>query len=106
MMTAAQKRWHAANREHVKKRMRRDLLRREYGLTEEAFQVLVEVQNNKCAICRQDLGEGMNRCVDHDHVTGRVRGLLCRTCNLGLGYFKDSVQNLQSAQEYLNVGPR
>ena len=69
--------------------------------TFEYAKLLVE-QNNACAICginADDLVQGL--CVDHNHETNQVRGLLCNACNLGLGQFKDSVVFLSYAIEYL-----
>ena len=71
----------------------------EYGLTFEEFSVLLDAQEGKCAICREEFdGEPM---VDHDHVTRRVRGLLCKQCNTGLGMFRDSPTFLRGAAIYL-----
>jgi len=63
---------------------------------------LLEEQNNSCAICGINAGE-LNKklSVDHNHETNQVRGLLCNSCNLGLGQFKDSVVFLSYAIEYL-----
>jgi protein-arginine kinase activator protein McsA len=63
---------------------------------------LLEEQNNSCAICGIN-GEELKRklSVDHNHETNQVRGLLCNSCNLGLGQFKDSVVFLSCAIEYL-----
>ncbi len=63
----------------------------------------------KCGICSKDMahttsGRGQNLdtvCVDHDHKTGKVRGLLCSACNKGLGLFSDSIENLEKAKRYL-----
>lgn len=57
-------------------------------------------QAGKCALCSVDLGDSYNR--DHDHATGMFRGLLCTSCNLGLGYFKDNVEALKKAIVYLS----
>jgi hypothetical protein len=65
-------------------------------LSESALAYLSEQQNGLCAIC--GLPEEH---VDHDHVTGQVRGLLCAGCNKGLGFFRDSPQLLRQAAEYL-----
>jgi hypothetical protein len=71
-----------------------------YGLSESGYMSLINSQNNLCAICgRKD--ETRVLCVDHDHKTGAVRGLLCNNCNIGLGNLKDDVQILQSAIGYL-----
>lgn len=72
-----------------------------YGLSESSYKELIEVQNNLCAICGKK-DEGKVLCVDHDHKTGQVRGLLCNNCNIGLGNLKDDIQIFQSAIEYLH----
>lgn len=55
-----------------------------------------------CQICGHKNGLGRELCVDHDHKTGHVRGLICSTCNLALGYLGDSVAGLRRALEYLD----
>lgn len=72
-----------------------------YGLTLEGYEVLLNAQGGRCAICR-GVDVGRSLAVDHDHATGRVRGLLCVTCNTGLGSFKDDTQLLELAKLYLN----
>jgi hypothetical protein len=54
-------------------------------------------QNGKCAICKDRPAEHL----DHDHATGKLRGLTCFPCNGGLGQFKDNIEYLESAIEYL-----
>lgn len=75
--------------------------RRLYGLTEEHFQHLLAEQLDKCAICeyRPDNPHLLN--VDHNHVAGHIRGLLCGRCNRVLGQVQDDVVVLQAAIEYL-----
>lgn len=63
---------------------------------------MVLYQLDKCAICGEDFLNYSSRNVDHDHVTGQVRGLLCRKCNLALGNFKDNVPKMQVAVKYLD----
>lgn len=63
------------------------------------------LQDGKCAICGKGPG-GMSNTkkrlvVDHNHKTGKIRGLLCGSCNIGLGHFKDNVEILKSAIKYL-----
>lgn len=83
--------------------VRRRWLRNRYGLSLAQYAELVEVQKNRCAIC-QETPEGYHLAVDHCHETGRIRGLLCKSCNIGIGNLRDSIQLLQRASEYL-AGP-
>lgn len=76
--------------------------KRLYGITQEQFDRMKQDQNNKCAICQNDLDHGKNTCVDHCHDTKKVRAILCAKCNFGLGQFNDSTNLLQSAIMYLN----
>ena len=73
-----------------------------YGLSEQEFFKLLEKQDNRCAICgthRDVLTRDLH--IDHDHETGEVRGLLCISCNTGLGQFRDSKDLLTFAIAYL-----
>ena len=77
-----------------------------YGLTSDDYAKLVTTQAGLCAICRrperrQRQGRTISLHVDHDHATGKVRGLLCTDCNLGVGRFGDSPKRLRAAAEYL-----
>lgn len=74
-------------------------LRRAYGINLEGFNAMSFAVDYKCEICGGR--DGRELCVDHNHETGEVRGLLCSTCNTGLGHFKDSVEKLGNAIQYL-----
>lgn len=74
---------------------------RQWGLTVEAYEQLLTEQGGVCAICSRPCPSGRKLAVDHDHETGRVRGLLCGVCNRGLGYFKDDKGLLEAAVLYL-----
>lgn len=76
---------------------------RTYGLTEAGWDALVERQENCCAICRTDKpgGRGERWHIDHDHVTGQVRGLLCHRCNMGVGFFLDDPVIIEAAARYV-----
>lgn len=79
-------------------------LKFKYGLTRQEYDAAFEDQNGCCAICERPLGDGidMNRPdVDHCHVSGKVRGLLCSHCNRGLGHFMDRPELLDNAAKYL-----
>lgn len=72
-----------------------------YGITPEQYDALLASQDNRCAICRSEGSGPKGWHVDHDHVTGTVRGLLCGPCNLGLGHFNDDVDRLRAAIAYI-----
>jgi hypothetical protein len=71
-----------------------------YGITLDDYERLYEQQKGRCAVCGDPSLDRL-LAVDHDHVTGRVRGLLCANCNLGIGNFKDDVSRLTQAICYL-----
>lgn len=71
-----------------------------YGLDVEGLHLLQAQQGGRCGICRST-GGGRRLVVDHDHDTGEVRGLLCHSCNLGLGHLRDSELLLRRAADYL-----
>ena len=70
------------------------------NVTDEAYKEMLDSQNRRCAICGEQ-PNGISLAVDHNHETGKVRGLLCRNCNLALGLFKDNQTLLASAKSYL-----
>ena len=71
----------------------------EYGVSEEDYNAMVLLQNNLCAICNKPSHRTLH--VDHDHKTGRVRGLLCYSCNTGIGLLRDDINYLANAIKYL-----
>jgi hypothetical protein len=75
-----------------------------YGLSLEDYNALLLRQNGACAICERKSDRTL--CVDHCHSTRVVRGLLCRTCNLGLGYFRDEAALFRKAIAYLRRAQR
>jgi len=62
---------------------------------------LYKEQRGLCAICKRDEATVGTLCLDHCHETGKIRGLLCRKCNTGLGMFHDNLENVLAASEYL-----
>lgn len=86
---------------------RRSLLKgRRQGLEKRGFSVelyenLVKEQDNACAICHRPQEKFLD--IDHNHKTGAIRALLCRRCNLGLGYFLDDPELLERAKSYLEL---
>jgi Recombination endonuclease VII len=68
-----------------------------YGLPSGTVQEMEREQGGKCAIC----DEVKPLCVDHDHITNKVRQLLCNTCNGGIGFLKDNLELVERAADYL-----
>jgi len=88
-------------RQRVRTQMRRSYLLRKYKIDESTYQALLDSQSGACAICRDATFGGKPPCVDHCHETGSVRGILCNSCNLGIGYLGDKAERIQIAVEYL-----
>lgn len=84
-------------------------LKHRYGITTEQYVEMVKVQNNRCAICRNEetalhnsTKQVQKLAVDHCHKTGKVRELLCQDCNRGIAKFHEDPLRLQRAIEYLD----
>jgi hypothetical protein len=75
-----------------------------YGITVAEYNRIHDQQQGLCAICKQTNNK-KSLCIDHDHATGEVRGLLCDKCNRGLGLFQDNITLLRQAIGYLHQGP-
>mgnify|MGYP001598902286 CR=1 FL=1 len=96
--------YYSENREKILKESKEYYLKyrnkataKRYGISLVEYEDLLQTANNQCQICRTT--ETLR--VDHDHKTGKVRGILCLHCNSGLGYFKDSQKLLKVAIKYL-----
>ena len=80
---------------------------KKFNLTLEAYDAMVVAQNGVCSVCHRPetvvdkKGKTRRLCIDHDHMTRKVRGLLCSACNLVLGHAQDSIETLLSAVAYL-----
>jgi hypothetical protein len=72
-----------------------------YGLSLQDYRALLTTQGGVCAICRKKSPRAL--CVDHCHVTKKVRRLLCHRCNLGIGQFNDDPRLLRRAVTYLEA---
>jgi len=99
---AQHKVWHASNPD--KKRqyaMKKYWLKKAYGITVIQKEQMMIAQGNCCAICCAFIDKMYNFCVDHNHSTGKVRQLLCRKCNIGLGHFNEDSLLLEKAINYL-----
>lgn len=105
--TQQYKRWKIENPERQAVLSEKHAMAR-YGITVEDYQRMLGAQGGVCAICGSDdpkmrKGARQRFCVDHDHETGRVRGLLCMPCNTALGGFRDDPERLRKAVTYLEV---
>jgi len=89
------------NRPEVKELMKQKGRATRYNLTQEAYEGMRKDQEGKCRICKEEMHP---ICVDHDHATRTVRGLLCNRCNLGLGHFS-TVALLAGGIAYLKGYP-
>lgn len=75
---------------------------RKYGTTNDELATMLASQQNRCAICRsREPGGSGDWHIDHDHVTGQVRGLLCSMCNLAIGLLKDDPKTIRAALGYV-----
>ena len=93
-----------ANKKRLQKQLRAHKLKHKYNITLEIEEKFRVNQNNKCAICNirfSNKKQATMMCVDHNHKTKKVRGLLCWNCNTALGKLKDSIKILQKAIDYL-----
>lgn len=91
--------WYENNKEKVKF----NKIKRVYGLTKEQYDTMLQQQKFCCAICSVNVETQRDKTlvIDHCHTTGKIRGLLCHTCNTAIGLFKDSQETLVKAHNYL-----
>ncbi len=101
---AREQRWRDTHPATVRAAYRKYNLKRWYGLTQDAVDKQWSTQGGLCAICGDALRQEKSTNIDHHHVTGAFRGLLCRSCNLGVGNFRDDTRRLFGAIQYLQRG--
>lgn len=96
-------RWAAENRTKDRDSRFRRHIAKAYNLTVDQYNQMLNAQNGVCDICGNvETSKAATRLgVDHNHSTGKVRGLLCTLCNSGLGSYKDNIENMQRAIVYL-----
>lgn len=99
--------WHRKARRANKETYLDKYFQKKYGVTLEWHRQTLEDQGGNCAVCGKPefvkiLGELISLSVDHDHATGKARGLLCTKCNRGLGLFNDNVGLLKAASDYIS----
>lgn len=96
-----EKRNAAARKRRTPKFRFRYLLKYHYGISEERYYEMLRLCGGLCEICRRPQRNGRRLCVDHDHDSGVVRGLLCNDCNTAIGMMKESRTHLTAAISYL-----
>lgn len=95
-----------ADRKKKRKYHRTHKLKTKYGITLAQFNWLLEKQKFLCAICSKKIDpDSRQTAIDHDHETGEIRGILCRSCNRGLGLLGDTKQSIKEAHNYLCKPP-
>ena len=101
---AKQREFREKNPELHQQYRRQSNLRHHYGISMLDYNLQLERQNHRSAICEKHQSEFQSALVvDHSHDTGKIRALLCGNCNLGLGNFQDDSNVLQKAIEYLHI---
>jgi len=74
---------------------------KKYGITQKQYEDMFWEQGLRCALCKTNNPNGKGWHLDHCHTTNRVRGILCNNCNVGLVHFKEDLNLLKTAIEYL-----
>lgn len=93
--------WKNKNPEKWKERAFKNKLSTRYGISVEFYEDRLKVQHNRCAICLNHCKTRKKLSIDHCHATGKFRGLICNSCNLGLANFNDDPGLLQAAARYI-----
>jgi hypothetical protein len=89
-----------------RERQRDNHLKRLYGLSAEEYDTFFREQGGVCAICKQEsdtTGKNSKLHVDHDHTTGKVRGLLCYRCNVAMGFLSEDTQRIYQILDYIST---
>lgn len=87
----------------TKNKSKKPHLQRTYGITVDDYNIMFAFQEGKCLGCNKHQSELKSALhVDHDHETGKIRGLLCKKCNTAIGLMKDSIYNLNNMINYLS----
>lgn len=89
--------WRKKNKDKIKIQRRNALLKHRYGITLDDYNKLLEKQNNCCALCKRHKDEFTRSMhVDHDHNTGKIRGILCGHCNSKLGWHENWIKKIEN----------
>ena len=96
------KQWLEKNKEKVYRRQRSNELKKSFGITIEQYDEMFKSQNGCCAICKTHRSAlPISLAVDHCHISNKIRGLLCRRCNQGVGLFNDDHELMFCAAQYI-----
>lgn len=96
------KKWREKNRDKQRAYNNKYSFKRKYGITHDDYDLMYTDQKGKCLICERHQSDLKQRlCLDHNHATGEIRGLLCHQCNHGIGLFYENVNSLKRAITYL-----
>lgn len=96
--------WYQKNRARGIFNAKRYTLKRRYGMTQQDWDDMLISQQGRCALCDSQMLRKKEPHIDHDHETNRVRGMLCFTCNTGLGALGDNAAGLRRALAYVEAG--
>lgn len=96
------KKYYEKNKDKCKETYRSGHYKRKYKITIDEFEEKLEQQNGVCEICKKENINKDRLSVDHDHTTGKIRGLLCYKCNRALGYFNEDKELFLQAIKYLD----
>lgn len=97
--TKSMKKWRAKNKKRVHDSVWRNAIKRKYGIDENKYNEMLKEQGGVCKICKKKSEKRL--AVDHDHKSGKVRGLLCSYCNTALGSIRDDKEIAQRMIDYL-----
>ena len=105
---ARSKAWKKANPEKKQFSNRKNFIKRTYGLSWEEYELMYNKHEGRCAVCKiflqlapkQD-DRDQSACIDHNHSTGEIRGLLCRRCNIAIGFFDENTDRMLNAAAYI-----
>jgi hypothetical protein len=87
-----------ANRDRTKLWRMRAQIKKAWGMTVEEYKAFLASHGNRCGVCQSTEKLG----IDHDHETGRKRGVLCKRCNMALGYIKDDIRKAYGLVDYIS----
>lgn len=97
---ARARRWYSENKDRAKASQRNNHLKRKFGITSDQYDEMLRSQFGSCRLCDRIFDTNLH--VDHDHKTGKIRGLLCLKCNITVGYYETGfMPSEKQIQEYL-----